>query len=628
MSHKATQRGAAPIALVFFNLAFAPVLLPQTEWRRVGNTGIDLGLASVAGGPVARVWFSPDGNSVYARTPAGKIFVTNDFEQWRPSAESEPPPRGANIRVARLPEPAIATRARSPRETRVYAFGRFVYRSEDAGSSWTNVTAHRNQSLIGDGLADLAVSPADPDEILVAGATGLWRSVDQGMSWTGVGQKLPALPVERLLATPGEGRGVQVALTMLQGIPQPVEWMPGEKSAWRPVSDGNLAAEMNGRLALSANFGAAITALRTAGDWIYAGSVEGRLWVSSDSGRSWRTFGLPAGPVSRIWVDAGDPRLALAVVARQGTGPRVLRTQNGGQFWDDLSANLPEQAAVNGVVADRSTGAIYIATSLGVFSTLADLLRAAPATPWTRLEGLPPGSAAKDVLLDPNGYQLYVAMEGEGVYAGMAPHRERAPKALSAADYSERAAAPGSLLSVVGMRIRQAQANGFPVPVLSADAGESQLQVPFEAQGSTLSLALDGARFGLPLRETSPAIFVDRDGAPMVLDADSGLVLDGAKPARSNSRIQILCTGLGRVRPEWPTGIAAPLENPPVVVSDVKVYVDRVPVDVTRAVLAPGYIGFYLVEVELPKLVNYGPAELYVETGGQASNRVRVYIEP
>lgn len=628
MSHKATQRGVAVIALVFSSMAFAPASLAQTEWRRVGNAGIDLGLASVAGGPVIRVWFSPDGASVYARTPAGKTFVTNDFEQWRLSAESEPPARGANIRVARLPEPAMATRSRSQRETRVYAFGRFVYRSDDAGSSWTNVTAHREQSLIGEGVADLAVSPADPDEILVAAATGLWRSVDQGVSWTGVSHNLPALPVDRLLATPGEGRGVQIALANLQGDPQPVEWMPGEKSAWRPVLNGGLAAETNGRLALSANFGAVITALRTAGDWIYAGSADGRLWVSNDAGRSWRTFGLPAGPVSRIWADAADPRLALAVVGRPGAGPRVLRTQNGGQFWDDLTANLPEQATVNGVVADRSTGAVYIATSIGVFSTLADLMRAAPATPWARLDGLPPGSSAKDVLLDRNGYQLYVALEGEGVYAAMAPHRDRAPKALSAADYSERAAAPGSLLSVVGMQVRQAQANGFPAPVLSADAGESQLQVPFEAQGSTLSLALDGARFGLPLRETSPAIFVDRDGAPMVLDADSGLVLDGAKPARSNSRIQILCTGLGRVRPEWPTGVAAPLDNPPAVVSDVKVYLDRIPVDVTRAVLAPGYVGFYLVEVELPKLVNYGPAELYVETGGQASNRVRVYIEP
>jgi hypothetical protein len=40
-----------------------------------------------------------------------------------------------------------------------------------------------------------------------------------------------------------------------------------------------------------------------------------------------------------------------------------------------------------------------------------------------------------------------------------------------------------------------------------------------------------------------------------------------------------------------------------------------VPLVVTRATLAPGYIGFYLVEAELPAVVDAGPAELYREAG-------------
>jgi uncharacterized protein (TIGR03437 family) len=49
---------------------------------------------------------------------------------------------------------------------------------------------------------------------------------------------------------------------------------------------------------------------------------------------------------------------------------------------------------------------------------------------------------------------------------------------------------------------------------------------------------------------------------------------------------------------------------------------------VTRAILAPGYVGFYVIELQLPALVNAGPAELYVTADGQESNRVRVYLEP
>ena len=114
----------------------------------------------------------------------------------------------------------------------------------------------------------------------------------------------------------------------------------------------------------------------------------------------------------------------------------------------------------------------------------------------------------------------------------------------------------------------------------------------------------------------------------MVLDAESGVMLDALSPAKSGNRIQILAAGMGKVRPEWPAGVAAPLEAPPAVVARVRAWLDRNPVEVTRAVLAPGYVGFYLIEIELPKIVNYGPAELYIEADGRESNRVRLYIEP
>ena len=130
------------------------------------------------------------------------------------------------------------------------------------------------------------------------------------------------------------------------------------------------------------------------------------------------------------------------------------------------------------------------------------------------------------------------------------------------------------------------------------------------------------------VQPASPAIFLDRDGAPMVLDADTGLMLDSANTAHSNTRIQILATGLGQVKPHWPTGLAAPLENPPAVAATVRAYLDRTPVEVTRATLAPGYVGLYLIELQLPALVNAGPAEFYISADGQESNRVRVHLEP
>jgi uncharacterized protein (TIGR03437 family) len=133
---------------------------------------------------------------------------------------------------------------------------------------------------------------------------------------------------------------------------------------------------------------------------------------------------------------------------------------------------------------------------------------------------------------------------------------------------------------------------------------------------------------GLPVAPTAPSIYVDKDGSPLLMDADSGLMLDAASPARSRTRVRILASGLGRVAPDWPVGTAAPLQDPPRVVAPVRVLLDREPLEVQGATLAPGYVGLYIIDVQLPAIVNRGSAELFIEAGGAPSNRVRLWLEP
>jgi uncharacterized protein (TIGR03437 family) len=204
---------------------------------------------------------------------------------------------------------------------------------------------------------------------------------------------------------------------------------------------------------------------------------------------------------------------------------------------------------------------------------------------------------------------------------------------VSAADRTVRPAAPGALLSVVGARVSAAHCGDQACPILGIPTDtESQIQVPYGASGSTVDLALDTAagrvRVGLPMQPVSPAIFVGLDGAAMVYDADTELPLDARNHARSGGRIQVFATGLGRVRPDWPAGVATPLNDPPAVVAPVGAYLNGVPVRVTRAMLAPGYTGFYLVEVQLPVIANFGSAELHLSMSGQVSNSVQIIVEP
>lgn len=617
--------------------ANATPVIKNDSWRRIGNALIDRSLAGFATGPVERVWYSPDGSELSIRTSSGRAFSTHDFETWQAASAPSPAPV-SRAGALTLPENGAVTRSSRPNSARLYSFARFVYKSDNNGASWDNLTAFRTTSIIGNDLRDLAVSPVNEDEVTVANESGVFRTIDGGKSWSSLNQGLPNLPSARLLSLPAGDHGARLGLPDASVI----EWEPGQKQAWLPADNSDyVVREFGLRRALTAMKGIRVTAVndtRVSGEMVYFGTADAQLWVSSDGGKTSVSYTVPEnGPVERFWTDPADPRIAIAVlgarpsnVSASSSAVHVLRTTNGGGVWDDMTGNLPDEP-VRGVTADRASGAVYVATDRGVFYASADLATLGGAVSWSQLGGLPDSPVA-DVKLDDGANQLWAAIDGYGVYSTLAPHRLRDPRVVSAADFVARAAAPGSLVSVAGARVTSGQVSGLPLAVLASTDTESQIQIPFEARGSSISLAVssEGRQLTLPpvaLENAAPAIFVARDGSPLLLDADTGVMLDAMTPAHSRGHIQILSTGLGRVIPDWPTGIAAPVDNPPKVAAPVVAYLDRQQVEVTKAVLAP-YIGYYLIEIEVPKIVNYGPAELYLEVGGQTSNRVRVYIEP
>src|ERR1700730_17323459 len=134
----------------------------QTHWRKVGNSTMDLALASPATGPVGRVWFSADGSRLYALTANGRFFESEDLETWSASANpSAPPDTGSGINKAPVSGARVYADPRNA--PRVFALAGHLYPSDNAGNSWTNLTAFGDASVIGSGQHDLAVSPRDPD---------------------------------------------------------------------------------------------------------------------------------------------------------------------------------------------------------------------------------------------------------------------------------------------------------------------------------------------------------------------------------------------------------------------------------------------------------------------------------
>lgn len=606
------------------------------NWTRVGNALLDLNLAGPSTGAINRVWYAPDGRALYALTAMGKTYETTDFETWQPS-QVAPVNVQVSAPLAGLPEPGAQTRAQSVRSSTVYAFGVFVYRSNDLGQGWDNLTGYLSRSIIG-APRDLAVSPSNPDEVAVATHEGVYRSLNGGESWSDLNEGLPNFPGARILSLPLGAQGTRLELREANGAAgRIVEWQPGQRSAWAAAGDA-VNPERQLAQVLQAQWGVAVTAVHREGNTVYAGLGDGHIRVSTDGMSSWQPsppVDGATGPVAAFWVDPQEPRNALAVLgpsaATSARPAHVLRTTNFGNYWDNVAPNLPD-APVHGVAAARVAGAVYIATDSGVFYSPTALKDGAGAALWQLVTGLPQGAGVTDVKLDAPGNMLWAAVQGYGVYAMPAPHRRRDPQLVSSADMQIHPAAPGALMTVAGAQVTSATTGNLAVSVLRTGDAESQIQIPFNVRGDTLALSLvtpTGVRSldPVPLASASPVIFVDRDGSPILFNSDSGDLIDATHPARSTDRVQVMATGLGRVRPELPAGVEAPAENPPSVVAEVRAYLDGQAVNVTMKELAPLYAGWNLVEIEIPKIVNQGAAELYLEVDGHSSNHVRMYID-
>ena len=587
----------------FVSLSFAQVSQGQISWSHVGGTAVASGLAGRAGGAVRGVWYSADGARLFVRTATGRIFETADLERWQLNRDEVLPLNPGASQVS---------------GGRIYSLrGGNLFSSSTGGKVWINLTGFNGQSVVGGGANVLAENPRNSQELTIGNASGLWRSADGGLTWQGLNDGLPNLPLARLLTPRTALLQDGSAITVEAGT-----WVPTEVS---PV-EGELRLKAAQKLGTAVSV-VAMSVTAQQDSVAYAGTPDGRLFASHDGGATWLESPRAAsGLVSRIWLDNDRADVALAIA-----GNRLFRTINGGGFWDDVTGSMPEMQ-LRSVTADRSASVLYAATDRGVFTAKLSLNDAgASAGNWASVSQDLPSGPAVDVHYNVDG-TLTAALEGYGVFEAAAPHRTRAVRLLNGADLTVRPAAPGSLVSVVGAELLTARSGEMLYPVLGASSSGTQLQVPFESGVGIVTLALESGsdRWTLPLtvKESAPALFVDSDGSPLVLDADSGLVIDPRTALHAGARVQLLATGLGKVNPDWPTGVPAPLDSPPAVRGSVSAFLDGVPVEVTRATLAPGYVGYYTVELQLPKFVNRGASELVLTMNAEQSNKVKLYLEP
>jgi photosystem II stability/assembly factor-like uncharacterized protein len=304
-----------------------PSLYSAMRWRLIGPYRAGR-VSAVAGVP-------GDAATYYMGTPGGGIWkTTSGGTTWKPVFDAQ--------HVASIGDIAIA-----PSDSNIIIVGTGeqtagdgVYRSSDAGATWTNIGLKDSRFI-----STVLVDPRNPAIILVgvlghpileigvpSENRGVYRTTDGGKTWTKSLYKDDMAGVSNMAADPDNPRTLYAALW------KPFDFRTGppdshaqdswiyksndEGATWKPVSDDGLPATPRGRVGLA-------VAPNTKGQRIFA-IMEPGLFRSDDGGAHWRQISKDPRItgnlyICRVYVDPKNPDMVFVM---QTT---TYRSTDGGQ---------------------------------------------------------------------------------------------------------------------------------------------------------------------------------------------------------------------------------------------------------------------------------------------------------
>lgn len=246
-----------------------------------------------------------------------------------------------------------------------------VFSSDDGGLSWRRAAMRGLPDMANARCNSIAADPADPraawialDGAVAPGAGGIWRTSDDGDSWTWIGQGLPTVPAlfrsDIWVLGPELAAGADGTLLAAANDRNRTFRRAAGETTWRELDTRAMGGRPNAMVADPCTPGR-----------FYACRREGGLWSSDDAGLRWRR--ILARDVWSMAVDAADPR---RLVANGADG--IWLSRDAGATWQALPPGLPYRHVRNVVAwaADR----ILVATGgNGVFHIDADSTGGSPA---------------------------------------------------------------------------------------------------------------------------------------------------------------------------------------------------------------------------------------------------------
>lgn len=327
----------------------------------------------------------------------GRVYLGNDGGVYRSDSGGD----GGWVKSRHQPYTQLYSAAISPQDTTRISGG-----SQDNGSlrSWGGEKF--NEYLGGDGEENL-IDPTDVNKVFACYQYGnCFRSTDGGDTLTYFADRTTYQRRNWFTPVVFDPRDPKVLYYGSEVVNRSTDG--GE--TWQPISPDLSGGP--GPDPVYTNYGT-ITSIAPAGDGrtVYAGTDDGRVWVTRDLGATWMNLAEGRPWVTRVVVDPKNPNRVWTTHSGYRSGsalPHVYGSTDGGRHWRNLSGNLPA-APVNDLVVARG-GILYVATDQGVFTSVTGGDR------WLRLGRGMPQVPVDDIEYDAGHHRLVAATFGRGFY--------------------------------------------------------------------------------------------------------------------------------------------------------------------------------------------------------------------
>jgi hypothetical protein len=287
-----------------------------------------------------------------------------------------------------------------------------LFRSRDAGATWFLASQGR---FVGGALA-LAISPNDPNNLLLASDSGLLWSVNGGRDWDSVAGDELAGSVFAVAFDADGRRALAATAWAIARTSGRGDWEPATMPVGAAPIGGLVSGGAPGVFYL-AGFGGIFRTGDSGEHWVGVGDglpaerpvalvaedgpmpvlyalVGGRVFRSTADGRAWQpcSAGLPAGQITAVAAD----REREAVLWAAGAG-RVFRSDDRGATWRPFGQPLPEpDTEIRGIGVRGPGPSVLVSTQRGLYRWVDD------SHGWMQLaDNLPAHLEAGPLVADP-----------------------------------------------------------------------------------------------------------------------------------------------------------------------------------------------------------------------------------